>query len=217
MNFKRGMNILTSSCYTRCKLRAPPISGVGGVSGRVDLVWKSLFYASLWLLTARDRRLAAASILTLDPWSRRPKLLTSQVGSLGLLRLWNGDSLKTAKKTRFSWSGPFSHILPHNMILKFNTYKCAGLALLLRVLPCMHKCSGLLLHSFFQRKFKQFYLQHIWTLTINNHEWKSFLTTKDHNFSIIGGVTQSPTKCYNISTTKRTVVMKPKCRLALLC
>ena len=34
MNFKPGMNILTSSCYTRCKSRAPPISGVGGASGR---------------------------------------------------------------------------------------------------------------------------------------------------------------------------------------
>ena len=61
MNFKPGMNILTSSCYTRCKSRAPPTSGVGGASERVDRVRKSLFYASLWRFTARDRRLAVAS------------------------------------------------------------------------------------------------------------------------------------------------------------
>ena len=38
----------------------------------------------------------------------------NQVGSLGLLRPWNGDSLINGKKkTCFARSGPFSHILPH--------------------------------------------------------------------------------------------------------
>ena len=61
MNFKLGMNILPSSCYTQYELRAQPITGVGGASARVDRVRKSPFYASLWRLTARDRRLAQAS------------------------------------------------------------------------------------------------------------------------------------------------------------
>ena len=38
MNFKPGKNILPSSYYTRCKLRAPPTSGVGGVSARVNII-----------------------------------------------------------------------------------------------------------------------------------------------------------------------------------
>ena len=58
MNFKPGMNILTSSC---CKTRAPPTSGVGGANERIDRVRNSPFYASLWRLTARDRRLAVVS------------------------------------------------------------------------------------------------------------------------------------------------------------
>ena len=37
----------------------------------------------------------------LDLWSRRPKLLTNQVRSLGLLRPWNGDCLKSGKKSHF--------------------------------------------------------------------------------------------------------------------
>ena len=60
MNFKPGMNILPSSYYTRYKLRALPSSGVGRVSKCVNCIRKSLFYASLWQLTARDRRLAVA-------------------------------------------------------------------------------------------------------------------------------------------------------------
>ena len=61
MNFKPGMNILTSSCYTCCKSRALPTSGVGGASERANRIQKLLFYASLWQLTARDRRLTVAS------------------------------------------------------------------------------------------------------------------------------------------------------------
>ena len=37
------------------------ISGVGRVSVHVDRVRKSLYYASLWWLSAQDRRLAIAS------------------------------------------------------------------------------------------------------------------------------------------------------------
>ena len=61
MNFKLGMNIIPSSGYTRYKLRAPPISGVGGASAHVDRIQKSPFYASLWRLTAQERRLTLAS------------------------------------------------------------------------------------------------------------------------------------------------------------
>ena len=45
----------------RCKPQAPPTSGVGRASGHIDLVRKSPFYASLWQVTAPDRRLAVAS------------------------------------------------------------------------------------------------------------------------------------------------------------
>ena len=61
MNFKLGMNIVPSSCYTWYVLRAPPTSGVGGANVHVDRIRKSPFYASLWRLTAQDRRLAVAS------------------------------------------------------------------------------------------------------------------------------------------------------------
>ena len=39
---------------------SPAPSGVGGASVRVNRIRKSPFYASLWRLTARDRRLAVA-------------------------------------------------------------------------------------------------------------------------------------------------------------
>jgi hypothetical protein len=61
MNLKPCMNIHPSSYYTRCEYGAPPTSGVGGASECADRVRKSPFYASLWQLTARDRRLAVAS------------------------------------------------------------------------------------------------------------------------------------------------------------
>ena len=62
MNFKSGMNILPSFyyMYTHCEMRAPPISGVGWASECIDRVRKLLFYAALWWLTTRDRRLAVA-------------------------------------------------------------------------------------------------------------------------------------------------------------
>jgi len=37
-------------------------------------------------------------LLTLDLWSRRPKLSTNQVVSLGFLWPWNGVRLKNSKK-----------------------------------------------------------------------------------------------------------------------
>ena len=61
MNLNFGMNILPSSCYTRKEFRVPPTSGLGGAITRVDRVRKSPFYASLWLLTIQDNRLALPS------------------------------------------------------------------------------------------------------------------------------------------------------------
>ena len=61
MDLNFGMIILLSSCYTCKEFQAPPISGVGGATTRVDRIRKSLFYASLWWLTSLDRRLAVAS------------------------------------------------------------------------------------------------------------------------------------------------------------
>ena len=59
LNF--GMNILLSSCYTHKEFWTPPISDMGRASTCINHVQKSPFYASLWQLTARDRRLAVAS------------------------------------------------------------------------------------------------------------------------------------------------------------
>ena len=61
MTIKIAMNTLTLSYYTHKKFRAPPTSGMGRASARVDHVRKSPFYAALWQLTAQDRRLAVAS------------------------------------------------------------------------------------------------------------------------------------------------------------
>ena len=61
MDLNFGMIILLPSCYTHNEFQALPISGVGGAIMCVDRIQKSLFYASLWRLTSRDRRLAVAS------------------------------------------------------------------------------------------------------------------------------------------------------------
>ena len=62
MSLKLGMNILSSSYYIHSlQIASPPISSMGEASARVDRVRKSLFYALLWWLTTRDRRLAQAS------------------------------------------------------------------------------------------------------------------------------------------------------------
>jgi hypothetical protein len=61
MNLKPGMNILPSSYYTHCEFGATPTSGMGGASEHIDHVLKSPFYASLWRLTAQERRHAVAS------------------------------------------------------------------------------------------------------------------------------------------------------------
>ena len=60
MNLSFGMNILPSSCYTCKEFRAPPTSGMGRVSTRVNHVRKSQSYASIWQLTTQDKRLAVA-------------------------------------------------------------------------------------------------------------------------------------------------------------
>ena len=60
MDLKFSMIIFLSSCYTRKELQDPPISCVGGAIALVDHVQKLPFYASLWRLTSRDRRLAVA-------------------------------------------------------------------------------------------------------------------------------------------------------------
>ena len=82
LNF--GVMILTSSRYTHKEFCATPASSLGGASAQVNCVQKSLFYASIWWFTVQYRRLNLASN-TLDMWSKKPKLSTNQVGSLGLL------------------------------------------------------------------------------------------------------------------------------------
>ena len=64
---------------------------MGGAIAHVDRVRKSRFYASLWRLSARDRRLAVASSVGFVEW----KVQTAEKPSQKL-----GDSLKNAKKNR---------------------------------------------------------------------------------------------------------------------
>jgi len=66
------------------------------VSVRVNHVWKLPFYASFGSSMFRTGGLL--QLLTLDLWSRKPKLSTNQVGRL----LWpcNGDRLKNSKKKK---------------------------------------------------------------------------------------------------------------------
>ena len=78
MNFKPGMNILPSSYYSCYKSRAPPTSGIGGASVRVDRVRKTPFYGPLWRLTVQDRRLALAS----NVGSVKYKVQTASIPSL---------------------------------------------------------------------------------------------------------------------------------------
>ena len=115
MNFKPGMNILTSSCYTCCKSRAPPTSGVGGASASITFGNRHFmphFFGSL-LRTGGLLRL-----LTLNLWSRRPKQLINQVSEasgswdLEMVTVW-----KMAKKLHFARNGPFSQILSQIIIL----------------------------------------------------------------------------------------------------
>ena len=100
-DFDFGVMILTSSFYTGKEFRTTPISGLGGVSARVDHVQNhnfmphfggSLFSTGglFWLLT-------------LDLWSRRPKLSINQVGNLWLLWPWNDDSLKNSQKKKITF------------------------------------------------------------------------------------------------------------------
>ena len=89
--------------YTRCKSQ----------------VWVGRAAASIAFENRRFMPLVGSSplgtggllrILTLDLWSRRPKLLINQVWSPRLLLPWNGDKLKSDKKSCFARSAPFSHI-----------------------------------------------------------------------------------------------------------
>ena len=61
MNLNFGMNIPPASCYTRKEFRAPLTFGMHGASAPIDHSRKSPFYASLWWLTAQDKRFAVAS------------------------------------------------------------------------------------------------------------------------------------------------------------
>ena len=61
MNFRLGVNILQSLINTHCKLCAPPTSGMGVATTRVDCVRNRPFYASLQAFSALDRSLARLS------------------------------------------------------------------------------------------------------------------------------------------------------------
>ena len=125
MNLNFNMNILPSFCYTCEEFRAPPTSGLGWASAGVDRVWKSPFYASLWQLGTWG----LSKLLTLDLWSRRPKLPTNLMGSLELPRPW---CLKNGKKTRLVRNGPFlrsyhslrSYHIVYDYCIYINKFHC---------------------------------------------------------------------------------------------
>ena len=104
----------SSSYYTRCKSRALPTSGVGGARPAL-ITFKNHHFMALFGGSPL-RAGGLLRLLTLDLWSRRPKLLTNQVWSLGLSLPWNGGKLKSDKKSRFVRSAPLSQIRSHIII-----------------------------------------------------------------------------------------------------
>ena len=103
---RKCMENVTPSCRLCCKLRAPPTSGMGGASTRVDLIPKTPHFGGSPLRTG-----ALLRLLTLDLWSRRPKLLTNQIWSLGLPLPWNGGKLKSDKNRVLREVPPFLKII----------------------------------------------------------------------------------------------------------
>ena len=63
MSFRLRVNILQSLINTHCKLCAPPTSGMGVATARVDCIRNQPFYASLQAFSALDRSLARLSIV----------------------------------------------------------------------------------------------------------------------------------------------------------
>jgi hypothetical protein len=91
MNLKPGMNILPSSCYTHYKSWTTPIPvWAGQVS--TSIVFENRHFMPLTYL-----------------WSRRPKLLINQLRQKP--RALETLEQKKGKKSRFTRSGPLSHIL----------------------------------------------------------------------------------------------------------
>ena len=88
MNFEPGMNILPSSYLHSLQIAGPAHIRCGGASGRVHLVRKSPFYATLWQLTARDRRLAQVSNVGSVKWKAQTA---------------NKPSLKPGASTALKW------------------------------------------------------------------------------------------------------------------
>ena len=111
MNFKPGMNILSSSYYTRCKSQPCSLP-----------VWAGWAPASIVFENHRFMPLFGSSLLgtggllrvLTDLWSRRSKLLINQVWSPRLSLPWNGGKLKLTKNYVLRKVPPFlksGHIL----------------------------------------------------------------------------------------------------------
>ena len=82
---------------------------MGGVSARVDRVQKPPFYASLWQLSAWDRRLAVASNVGSMEWKVQTTKKPSQKPEAVEALEWRQS--EKCPKIAFARSGPFSHIL----------------------------------------------------------------------------------------------------------
>ena len=113
MNFKLGMNIIFFHHPTTLAINRGP---------RPLPVWAGRVPTSITFENCRSMPLFGGSplrtggllkVLTLDPWSRRSKLLTNQVWSPKFSLPWNGGKLKSYKKSRFAQSAPFPQIQSH--------------------------------------------------------------------------------------------------------
>ena len=111
-DFKFGVMILISSCYT-CKHKMWWSSNMIDLCTLPDQTGSGCGPDFPQFGSSPFGTGGLLQLLTLDLWSRSPKLSKYQVGGLGLLWPWNGDSLKTAIWSLFSY--------PTTYIYKFNT------------------------------------------------------------------------------------------------
>ena len=111
-DFKFGVMILISSCYI-CKHKMWWSSNMIDLCTLPDQTGSGCGPDFPQFGSSPFGTGGLLQLLTLDLWSRSPKLSKYQVGGLGLLWPWNGDSLKTAIWSLFSY--------PTTYIYKFNT------------------------------------------------------------------------------------------------
>ena len=103
------------------QLRAPPTSGVGGASKRINRVRKS-FYASLWQLAVRNRRLAVASkVGSVKQKAQTAYRPSGKPGALEALEWWQFEKWQKnafcSKWSLFSYPTTYYSLLFYDWLL----------------------------------------------------------------------------------------------------